>query len=186
MEKLSITPEPAASSGRSTAPSQNSREGSRRSLILRCQRIIFSAYRADQYSDPEGYMISLGAVLEQYPNEVIVYVTDPKTGVQRNCKWPPTIAEIVSACEQHAGYLARKERFANWGKDSQSSLAAPEENRPTYEELKEKYGEDWGLSPHDHRPKPSPAPTWDQIIAMYRGNLSLTARLMRRNEDFSQ
>ncbi|MDI3563540.1 hypothetical protein [Bradyrhizobium sp. Arg816] len=76
-------------------------------LILRCQKILFSAYRADQYADPEGFMTSLGAVLEQFPAEVIVYVTDPRTGIQRRSKWPPTISEVVEACEDHQDYLTR-------------------------------------------------------------------------------
>lgn len=52
-------------------------------------------------------MVSLGAVLEQFPSEVIVYVTDPRTGLQRRSKWPPTISEVVQACEEHQDYLAR-------------------------------------------------------------------------------
>jgi hypothetical protein len=176
--KMPTTRALGASSGRSTDDLRRSRE----SLILRCQRIIFSAYRSDQYSDPEGYMASLGAVLEQYQNEVIVYVTDPRTGVQRGCKWPPTIAEIVSACDTHAAHLSSRERFSKWGSGNEIVDNSHEENKPTYEELKEKYGENFGLSPHEERRKPAPAPSWDEIIAMYQGDLSLTARLRRRDD----
>jgi hypothetical protein len=52
-------------------------------------------------------MLSLGAVLEQFPDEVITYVTDPRTGIQRRMKWPPTISEVIEACEQHQDYLTR-------------------------------------------------------------------------------
>jgi hypothetical protein len=52
-------------------------------------------------------MASLGAVLEQFPAEVIVYVTDPRTGIQRRSKWPPTISEVIEACEEHQDYLER-------------------------------------------------------------------------------
>jgi hypothetical protein len=52
-------------------------------------------------------MVSLGAVLEQFPDEVITYITDPRTGIQRRLKWPPTINEIVEACEEHRDYLVR-------------------------------------------------------------------------------
>jgi len=51
---------------------------------------------------------SLGAVLEQYENDVITYVCDPRTGVQRRSKWPPTISEMVDACEDHALFLAKQ------------------------------------------------------------------------------
>jgi hypothetical protein len=76
-------------------------------LILRCQKILFSAYRADQYADAEGFMTSLGAVLEQFPDEVIVYITDPRTGIQRRSKWPPTISEVIEAGEDHIRYLEK-------------------------------------------------------------------------------
>jgi hypothetical protein len=74
---------------------------------LRCQKAIFGAYRTDQYADPEVFMVSLGAVLEQFPDEVVTYIADPRTGIQRRSKWPPTISEVVEACEQHQEFLAK-------------------------------------------------------------------------------
>lgn len=76
-------------------------------LIIRCQIALFSAYRADQYADPDGFKNSLGAVLEGFPDEVILYVCDPRTGIQRRSKWPPTISEVIDACEEHRDYLAK-------------------------------------------------------------------------------
>lgn len=75
---------------------------------MRCQLAVFSAYRADQYSDPDSFKVSLGAVLEQYPNEVITYVCDPRTGIQRRSKWPPTISEMVEACDDHRAFLEKQ------------------------------------------------------------------------------
>jgi hypothetical protein len=74
---------------------------------LRCQLAVFSAYRIDQYAEPESFKTSLGAVLEQYPDEVITYVCDPRTGIQRRSKWPPTISELVEACDEHREFLAK-------------------------------------------------------------------------------
>lgn len=74
---------------------------------MRCQLALFSAYRVDQYADPEGFKISLGAILEGFPDGVIKYVCDPRTGLQRRLKWPPTISEVVEACEEHQAYLAK-------------------------------------------------------------------------------
>ena len=129
--------------------------------MLRCQRIIFSAYRTDQFNDPEGYMASLGAVFEQYPIDVVVWVTDPRTGVQRGCKWPPTIAEIVAACEARVADLERERRYRNWGRNEPPAIEPPRENRPTYEELKAKYP--WEPPPekkwYDYPPKP-----WDDLL----------------------
>ena len=52
-------------------------------------------------------MNSLGAVLEQFPDEVVVYITDPRTGIQRRSKWPPTISEVIEACEDHISHLTK-------------------------------------------------------------------------------
>lgn len=46
-------------------------------------------------------------MLEGFPDEVITYVCDPRTGLQRRLKWPPTISEVVEACEEHQAYLAK-------------------------------------------------------------------------------
>jgi hypothetical protein len=139
-------------------------------LILRCQRILFSAYRSDQYADPDGFLASLGAVLEQYPNDVIIYITDPRTGVQRGKIFPPTIAEIVAACDARIADLARQERFRNWGKPDPEQLLIEEQrkSRPTREELQAKYGENWGLeSLAQPVRKPKPAPTADELREHY-------------------
>ena len=77
---------------------------------MHCLKALFCAYRTDQYADAEGFMVSAGAVLEQFPDEVISYVTDPRTGIQRRLKWPPTINEIVEACEEQLAYLERLKR----------------------------------------------------------------------------
>ena len=55
-------------------------------------------------------MVSVGVVLEQFPDEVISYVTNPATGIQRRLKWPPTINEIVEACEEQLTYFERLRR----------------------------------------------------------------------------
>lgn len=104
MEPLKFDPT-RASRTTSDENSPNLRE--RKALILRCQLALFSSYRADQYADPEGFKNSLGAVLEEFPDEVIRYVCDPRTGIQRRLKWPPTMSEVLEACEDHQGFLKR-------------------------------------------------------------------------------
>jgi len=116
-------------------------------------------------------MASLGMVLEQYPSDIVEYITDPRTGVQRHKTFPPSIAEIVSACEERASYLQRMDRYANWGKnnDQPALLEAPRETRPTYAELKAKYGENWGLGdPEKPVERKSQAPTIDQLRHHYQ------------------
>ena len=114
---------------------------------MQCQRMLFSAYRADQYADPDGFVVSLGMVLEQYSDGVILYVTDPRTGIQRRSTWPPSIAEVVRACDDRHAELLRIERYKNWGRNNDHKLEAPKVTKPSYEELIAKYGLNFGLNP---------------------------------------
>ena len=177
MDHLRIDPV-AASLQRSGTSLPNSSE--RKATILRCQLVLFSAYRIDQYGDPEGFKASLGAVLEQYPDGVIRYVCDPRTGIQRKCKFPPTVSEIVEACDDRAAYLRQQERFANWGNNEPKMLEPPRENRPSYDELKAKYGENWGLKSPDEKPKGPTfkAPTLEELQHFYARNPERIVRLM--------
>lgn len=146
--------------------------------------MLFSAYRTDQYTDPESYMASLGMVFEQYPDEVICYVTDPRTGIQRNKKWPPAISEIVSALDDRNAELRQKARFENWGKNEPVLIEPPREQRPSLAELKDKYGENWGLTSLNktERAHDKPAPTWDQIAEIYQSDPPRIARLVREKD----
>lgn len=56
--------------------------------------------------------MQLGVVLEMYEDEVIRRVGDPRTGIQRRIKFPPSIAEVVEACEAEAASIATKKRYA--------------------------------------------------------------------------
>lgn len=60
---------------------------------------IFSAYRRADFADPDGFVVQLGSVLENYPEWVVAEVSHPKTGIQRKIKFSPSIAEIVEGCE---------------------------------------------------------------------------------------
>jgi hypothetical protein len=46
-------------------------------------------------------MLNLVEVLERYDDRVIEQVSDPATGIVRDCKFAPSIAEVVSACDYH-------------------------------------------------------------------------------------
>lgn len=144
--------------------------------------MIFSAYRTDQYPDPDGYMVSLGAVLEQYPDDVVLYVSDPRTGIQRDSKWPPTINEIVTALDSRASDLKWKKRFENWGQNESLMIEPPREERLSLDELKAKYGENWGLTSLNSKTTTQDekqAPSWGDIQRMYQDNPGLMGRLMK-------
>lgn len=84
-------------------------------MIARAIEVLLSAYRRDDYADSAGFVTQLGAVFEGYSEGVIEHVTSPRTGLQRTCKFPPSVAEVVEACEREAAEQfrakARQERF---------------------------------------------------------------------------
>jgi len=65
-------------------------------------RILIGCYRRDDAADPEVYAGALVAILTGYPEEIVLTVTDPRTGIAGRSQWLPTIAEVRSACEKEA------------------------------------------------------------------------------------
>lgn len=147
MEHLTIDLE-AVSQPKSAESLQSLRD--RKALNLRCQLALFSSYRIDQYADAEGFKNSLGAVLEGFPDEVIRYVCDPRTGLQRRLKWPPTISEVIEACEDHQDHLKRLRELRPVGRLSPHDHERPQgclanlfvpEGHPRYQKMVEWTGD---------------------------------------------
>lgn len=109
--------------------------------------MLMASYRLADYHNPDGFLTTLCSILEAYPKEIVEYVTDPKTGLQRRCKWPPTPAEIVEAC---AAEIAWRTKIA------QNSSLSPVLRLPrprfrvedSYEEMFKKYGRPTGVFEH--------------------------------------
>ena len=103
MEALKFDPKTLSMS---QGGSQNSSKANP-ATVSRGIQALFSAYRSDNFADPEGFVAQLGVILSEFSDEVVNYVTSPKTGVQRRSKWPPTISEVLDACELHQEYLRK-------------------------------------------------------------------------------
>jgi hypothetical protein len=100
--------------------------------VSRAIQTLFSAYRRDDFADAEGFVAQLGVILCEFSEEVVIYVTSPRTGLQRRSKWPPAISEVIDACEEHQFHVERlrKQQAATVGRlpaeqrdPQQSSLA---------------------------------------------------------------
>lgn len=72
--------------------------------MTRAIKLIFSAYRKDDYADAKGFVAQLGTILQSYPSSVVDFISSPMTGIQRKSKFPPSIAEIVEAANERLGY----------------------------------------------------------------------------------
>lgn len=103
-------------------------------LAVERATLLASCYRRDDAADPRTYLRAVSAVLAEYPEAVVVRVTDPRTGLARRLKWLPNIAEISEVCDRelrvHRMDVARAARGLQplrreW-RDGEEVLIAPE------------------------------------------------------------
>jgi len=86
-------------------------------------------------------------------------ITHPTKGVMRETRFLPTVADLVAWCERETAFLRRivdrddremalqREREAQ--RQEHEAQAAERAQRPLLEELKAKYGPNWGLTTVD-------------------------------------
>jgi hypothetical protein len=77
---------------------------------------LFGCYRKADAADPEIYSAAVAAILSEYDEETVAYVTDPRTGIARKSQWLPTIAELDRALCERAAFHANRDRLlaAGW------------------------------------------------------------------------
>ena len=107
---------------RSSTPSTEYKGVSKQTKIAGAARAIFSAYRRDDFADPDMFVVQLGTLLEQYDVGVIEYISSPTTGVQRKYDYPPNIKQIGDACEAEA---ARRFEIAKAARAPRPQLNRP-------------------------------------------------------------
>lgn len=69
-------------------------------------KAIFDSYRKDEVHSPETFCAGIAAILSDFPQAVIDYVADPRTGVAGEIKWVPNAAEVKEACTRAAARMA--------------------------------------------------------------------------------
>lgn len=62
--------------------------------------MLCGCYRKDEAADPQIYAAAVGAVLDEYDDEIVALVTDPRTGLASKCQWLPTVKEVRDLCEE--------------------------------------------------------------------------------------
>jgi len=98
---------------------QNRSKLQRTEWIRHCAQTVLASYRRDDFADPDNYVIQLGMVIERYPDAIIKQATSPVTGIQRTCKFPPSIAEVVEFCNE----MQRRSNYAsNWNARAKKQL----------------------------------------------------------------
>lgn len=111
-------------------------------------KVLLGCYRSGEANDPEVYITAVVATLAQYPEHVIRAVCDPRTGLPSRSKWLPTVSEVREECDV---LCERDRRAGHWEALAEQTLRerreaeAASQTKLSYEEMKAKYGENWGL-----------------------------------------
>lgn len=128
-----------------TSPSGQDRQWSpyenKAAYCLARAKVIFACYRKDETHDPETYAAAVGAILSEYPKNIIDLSSDPRSGIASKQKFLPTIAEIREFCDH-------EQKRADWfetvdsRREEQLRLRDEWKNQPVSESFKEK-GRAW-------------------------------------------
>lgn len=68
---------------------------------------MLSCYRRDDTHNPEIYSAAIAAIMGEYSEHVVAYVTDPRTGLPSRQKFLPNVAEVREALDARAADLDR-------------------------------------------------------------------------------
>lgn len=119
-------------------------------------KTILSIYRVN-FDDPRAYVAGVVAVLSEYPAGVLRRIADPRSGIARQSKFLPTIAEISDACDgqmelrlsarRNAGFTIWRHRIAGLSESDPARLRILEESMTAVGLCRE--GDRWKLIPRD-------------------------------------
>lgn len=111
-------------------------------------KILAGCYRKADAADPEVYAGAVAAVLSEYSPDIVQQVTDPRSGLPSSSQWLPTVKEVRDACEAIDGQRRRIAAMAAREEEQlveRRKFEETKKTKPTYDDLKAKYGENWGL-----------------------------------------
>jgi hypothetical protein len=124
---------------------------------------ILDCYPNGGQNAARGYIGALAAVLVTYPRCVTHKAADPLTGVPRDVRFLPTPADVIAWCEGEVADLrkivARDDDHRRAVgemrslREASAKLVEDRKARPSYDELKAKYGPSWGLGDSDEEIK---------------------------------
>jgi hypothetical protein len=150
-------------------PTSMARQEEITSYAAQRAKLLLGCYRTGDANDPQTYVAAITAVLARYPEEIITRVSHPVTGLPSKKGWLPTVKEVRDACE-HEFEPIREEnaRLKRMKEQLEMRERMERGERPTMEQLKAKYGENWGIEdPETAKRVTKPAPTIDQLRHHY-------------------
>jgi hypothetical protein len=109
---------------------------------------LIAFYPAIAASDPTVFVAGLVMLLGNYPREVVESALSPLSGIPSKYKFIPSLVGVKEELEERYAPILRaaeRERARNQT-ITHLRIAGPVTQRPTLEELKQKYGPTFGLT----------------------------------------
>lgn len=107
-------------------------------------------------------------------------MTHPVTGLPSKKGWLPTVKEVVEACDLVVEPIVQNEiRLKRIKEQLETREREARGEKPTSEQMKDRYGDNWGLTPRE--PKQASefrVPSWQSIISMYSADQLRIQRLV--------
>ncbi len=143
-------------------------------------KILLGCYRTGDANDPETYVAAITAILARYPEGVMTSVTHPATGLPSKKGWLPTVKEVVDACDDAMEPIVQNElRLKRIKEQLETREREDRGEKPTMEQLKTKYGDDWGLQSEKPKAKDwTRAMTLPELQKFYADHPERVARLL--------
>lgn len=137
-------------------------------------KLLLGCYRTGDANDPATYVAAIAATLAHYPEDIITRVTHPVTGLPSRNKWLPSVNEVREACDDAIEPIVEKQRRQQRVEQQLEERRKIDEDRarrrPTYDDLKARYGENFGLGAVEEEARAAsatPAPTAEQLRHHY-------------------
>ncbi len=111
-------------------------------------RLLLGQFRRGEANDPATFIASIAAILARHSPEIVIELTDPRTGLAAKTDWLPTVKEVNEACESLAAIAVARRKSDAVRTDTLERRAEEfaRRDRPTLEQLRETYGPNFGLN----------------------------------------
>lgn len=107
---------------------------------------MLDCWRTGGANNPEVFVTAVAATLARYPDQVIYEVTSPETGLPVQITWMPSVKEVRDACEKaYRPIVENAARLKRIKEQMEMRERMERGEKPTLDQLKERYGENWGL-----------------------------------------
>lgn len=113
--------------------------------------LFFGSFRKADADDPETFTAGCLRLFTAYPPAAVQFVVDPVTGLVGRSEWLPSMKAIRDALEAWEAEQARIRGFEKQAQAAEQQIAErkawqeSQQRKPTLQEMKAKYGENWGL-----------------------------------------